>query len=61
MNLDDHLKSELQALKQQLEYHAHRYYVLDAPEISDAQYDALFQRLLLIESEFPELESTSSS
>jgi NAD-dependent DNA ligase len=38
--------AELRAL---LHHHAHRYYVLDAPEIPDAEYDRLFQELQAIE------------
>jgi len=42
------------ALHAQLHHHAHRYYVLDAPDIPDAQYDALFQELQAIEAAHPE-------
>lgn len=51
---------ELQELKKIIRYHAHRYYVLDAPEVSDAQYDQLFQKLLDIEKQFPYLLETDS-
>lgn len=37
-----------------LNHHAHRYYVLDDPEISDAEYDQAYQALLQYETEFPE-------
>lgn len=40
--------------------HDHRYYVLDKPEISDQQYDALFLELKSIESEHPELVTPAS-
>ena len=43
------------ALREQLEYHNYRYYVLDAPEISDAEYDRLFRQLQTLESQYPEL------
>jgi len=46
---------EAEALRRQLQHHAHRYYVLDAPEIPDAEYDRLFQRLQALEAEFPPL------
>ena len=36
---------EAAALSEQLHRHAHLYYVLDAPELPDAEYDKLFQRL----------------
>ena len=35
-------------LRKQLTYHLHRYHVLDAPEIADAEYDRLFDELLYI-------------
>ena len=43
-----------------LHHHAHRYYVLDAPEIPDAEYDRLFQELQAIEAAHPELRSPDS-
>ena len=42
-------------LRRLLEYHNRRYYVLDAPEVSDAEYDALFRELLELERNYPEL------
>lgn len=50
----------IDVLRRVIEYHNHRYYVLDDPVISDAEYDALFKRLLEIESEHPELVTPSS-
>ena len=44
--------ADLRAL---LNYHAHRYYVLDAPEIPDVTYDDLFRELQAIETAHPEL------
>ncbi|MCW5610609.1 MAG: NAD-dependent DNA ligase LigA [Rubrivivax sp.] len=49
--------AELHAL---LHHHAHRYYVLDAPEIPDAEYDRLFQELQALEAEFPALLTPDS-
>ena len=49
--------AELRAL---LQHHAHRYYVLDAPEIPDAEYDRLFQELQAIEAAQPELLTPDS-
>lgn len=46
---------ELQALRREIEGHNHRYYVLDAPLVSDAEYDRLMARLLEIEQAHPEL------
>lgn len=42
-------------LRQQIRYHDYRYHVLDAPEISDAEYDRLFQELVALETAHPEL------
>jgi DNA ligase (NAD+) len=47
-------------LRRQLEYHGHRYYVLDDPDISDPDYDALLGELRDIESEHPDLRSPDS-
>jgi DNA ligase (NAD+) len=47
-------------LRAQLHHHAHRYYVLDAPEVPDAEYDRLFQALQAIEAEHPELLTPDS-
>jgi DNA ligase (NAD+) len=49
--------AELHAL---LHHHAHRYYVLDAPEIPDAEYDRLFQELQAIEAAHPALRTPDS-
>ena len=48
------------ALRDALRYHAHRYYTLDAPSISDAQYDAMFQELQAIEQAQPDLRTPDS-
>jgi len=47
-------------LTEQLNYHNRRYYLLDAPEISDAEYDALFRELLELEERYPELATPES-
>lgn len=47
-------------LREQLHHHAHRYYVLDDPEIPDAEYDKLFQELEAIEAQQPELRTADS-
>lgn len=48
------------ALRQQLHHHNHRYYTLDDPEISDAEYDQLFRELQQLERKHPELKSKDS-
>jgi DNA ligase (NAD+) len=50
----------LDALRQTIQYHAHRYYVLDDPVISDAAYDALWRELVALEAEHPELATPDS-
>ncbi|MDD5711899.1 MAG: NAD-dependent DNA ligase LigA, partial [Smithellaceae bacterium] len=47
-------------LRQQIEYHNRRYYQLDDPEISDAEYDRLMVELIELEARFPALLSPSS-
>ncbi len=54
------IRKEIDTLKEKIEYHNQRYYVLDDPEISDADYDRLFQRLLELEKQHPELETPDS-
>lgn len=52
--------ARVDSLRQQIEYHNHRYYVLDAPELSDAEYDALFRELASLEAQHPYLDSPNS-
>jgi DNA ligase (NAD+) len=47
-------------LRSLLQHHAHRYYVLDDPQIPDAEYDRLFQELQAIEAAHPELRTPDS-
>jgi DNA ligase (NAD+) len=53
-------RARLRELREQLTYHAHRYYVLDDPVIADVEYDRMFQELLEIEEQFPELITPDS-
>ncbi len=48
------------ALRAQIEAASHRYYVLDDPAITDAQFDALLRELVDLESEHPELRTSDS-
>jgi DNA ligase (NAD+) len=48
------------ALRDSLHHHAHRYYVLDAPEIPDAEYDRLFNELQALEAAHPALRTPDS-
>ena len=53
-------KQRIEGLRRQIEHHNYRYYVLDDPEISDPEFDGLFQELQHLESEHPELRSPDS-
>ena len=47
-------------LRSEIAAHDHRYYVLDAPAISDAEYDSLFRELQALEAQFPALVTSES-
>jgi DNA ligase (NAD+) len=49
------VRREVERLRHEIQEHDHRYYVLDDPTISDAEYDDLFRRLEAFEKEHPEL------
>ena len=51
---------EIQSLTDELRRHEHLYYVLDQPEITDAEYDALMRRLRELEERHPELAAPDS-
>ncbi|HEU6444526.1 MAG TPA: NAD-dependent DNA ligase LigA [Gaiellaceae bacterium] len=52
--------SRVEDLRRQLEHHLYLYHVLDRPEISDAEYDRLYDELKALEEEHPELDDPSS-
>ncbi|MBN1761884.1 MAG: NAD-dependent DNA ligase LigA [Methanomicrobia archaeon] len=54
------VKKHVEDLRKELHYHNYRYYVLDEPEISDAEYDRLFQELEELERAHPELVTPDS-
>lgn len=54
------IKNEIERLRDDIRHHDHLYYVLDKPEISDAQYDKLFRRLVELEDEHPDLVTPDS-
>ncbi|MCI5711800.1 MAG: NAD-dependent DNA ligase LigA [Lachnospiraceae bacterium] len=53
-------KERIEALKKTIEYHNNRYYNMDAPEISDYEYDMMMQELKTLEKEHPELTTEDS-
>src|SRR5881398_4124115 len=55
-NIDQRLES----LREKIRQHEYRYYVLDDPEISDAEFDRLMNQLKKLEAEQPELITTDS-
>ena len=59
-NIPDGVFQQVAYLRERLNHHNYRYYVLDSPEISDAQYDELMRELRAIETEHPELITPDS-
>ena len=53
-------RKRAQELRSQLEHHEYQYYVLDAPEIADAEFDALMRELRELEERHPELRTPDS-
>jgi len=56
----DQVRREMSELSEQIRDHQYRYYVLDKPIISDAEFDQLWQRLVKLEGENPELRDPHS-
>lgn len=54
------IEQQIQQLREQLNKHNYRYYVLDDPEVPDAEYDRLFQQLKSLEAEHPSLITPES-
>src|SRR5450432_3848271 len=50
----------IESLRDKIRYHEHRYYVLDDPEITDAEFDRLLNQLKKVEAEHPELITPQS-
>ena len=57
---EDADKKRLEELRAFVIYHNHRYHTLDAPEITDDEYNAAFQELLRLEERHPEWRSPDS-
>jgi DNA ligase (NAD+) len=53
-------QQRLDELREQVDHHLHRYHVLDEPEISDAEYDRLYDELKALEEEHPDLITPDS-
>ena len=54
------MRERIEALRERVRYHNRRYHVEDAPELSDAEYDALYNELGALEAEHPELVTPDS-
>ena len=54
------VKQRIEELREVINHHNYRYYVLDSPEISDAEYDELMKELRQLEAEHPELVTSDS-
>ncbi len=60
MAVPEAVQSRVNALREEIEKHNYLYYVLDRPEISDAEYDRLMRELIALEAEYPELQTPDS-
>lgn len=56
----DRARARVAELRDEIDRHAYLYYVLDAPEVADAEYDGLMGELIELEGEFPELVTPDS-
>src|SRR5215208_4153976 len=54
------VSGRVEELRRELDHHLHRYHVLDDPEISDADYDRLYEELVALEEANPELVAPDS-
>lgn len=59
-NINTNIEDEIESLREQIRHHEYRYYVLDDPEISDAEFDRLMHELKKLEAEHPELITPDS-
>jgi DNA ligase (NAD+) len=58
--MNDAAQQKIEKLRNEIRHHEHLYYVLDSPEISDAEYDALMNELKRLEGAHPELVTPDS-
>jgi len=57
---EEKAKQRIEKLRELINYHNHRYYVLDSPEISDEEYDKLMRELQTLEQQFPQFVTPDS-
>jgi DNA ligase (NAD+) len=60
MTTAKHIQDEIESLREEIRHHEYRYYVLDDPEISDAEFDLLMKALKKLEAAHPELITPDS-
>src|SRR5256885_1352275 len=53
-------KIQIDKLSQQIDEHNHKYYVLNQPSISDAEFDLILKKLMALEEEFPQYKHATS-
>ncbi len=58
--MTENIRLQIDELREEIERHNYLYYVQDAPEISDQEYDRLLQELIRLENEYPEYSSPDS-
>lgn len=58
--MDNKIEKRIHELREKINYHSHKYYVEDNPEIGDFEYDALYRELENLESERPDLVTPDS-
>jgi len=56
----ENVMKKIEELREQIRYHDYLYYVLDKPEITDAEYDALMRQLIELEEKYPEFRTPDS-
>jgi DNA ligase (NAD+) len=60
MSINSDVKRRANELNNLISHYSYRYYVIDNPEVPDAEYDRLFRELQQLENDYPELKTTSS-
>ena len=58
--MNEIVKEQIEELREEINYHNHRYYVLAEPEISDYEFDMLMNELIKLEKEHPEFVTKDS-
>ena len=60
MSASAEIRKRIETLRKEINYHNYRYYVLDDPEITDAEFDRLMRELETLEGKYPELVTSDS-